>query len=463
METAVPARLPGKLLITVILLTSFFNAFMGAGINVALPIIGREYSMNAVSLSWVAMSFLLSSAMFMLPAGKIADIHGRKKIFLYGNILYVISSLLCVIAPTAFTFISFRFFQGMGSALILATNLAIVASAYPPSQRGRVIGMNISAVYLGLTLAPALGGILTQALGWRSIFYVNILAGTFIVLAIIIRVKDEWAEDGSKQYDYRGALLYMPSIFLLMYAFSQMPSTLAYVLAFAGLAGLMLFARAELLSATPLLDVKLFRHNRIFTMSNLAALINYAATFAITFILSLFLQYAKGLSPRDAGMILITQPGFMALVASFAGRLSDRYESRILVSVGMTAIVAGLIMLVFVNAATGIPYLVLSLAIVGLGFGFFTSPNTNAIMGAVERQHLAIASAIASTMRAVGMMLSMGIAAMVIHALMGETRISNANVPLFIKSAQIIFIIFAALCTLGIFASLARGKKNIQA
>jgi len=190
----------------------------------------------------------------------------------------------------------------------------------------------------------------------------------------------------------------------------------------------------------------------------LAALINYAATFAIGFLLSLFLQYIKGLPPRDAGMLLVTQPVVMTLFASFSGRLSDRYSSNVLSSIGMAIIVLGLFMLTIIDGSTKNGYIIFCLMILGMGFGVFSSPNTNSIMGAVEKRYLGIASATVSTMRLTGQMLSMGIATLLIHLYIGSATDISANKAVFLKSVQVSFVLFAGLCTLGVFASLARRK-----
>ena len=210
----------------------------------------------------------------------------------------------------------------------------------------------------------------------------------------------------------------------------------------------------------PVFNFRLFASNRLFAFSNLAALINYATTAAITFLLSLYLQYIKGLSPRDAGMILITQPVLMAIVASISGRLSDRYDPRILASAGMGVIVTGLLMLTFLSADTSLTRLVVILAVVGFGFGLFSSPNTNAIMGSVDRKFLGIASATVGTMRLTGQMMSMGIATLILQLFVGNQTISDTNAAGFMSSMRTTFVVFVALCILGIFSSLARGKSH---
>jgi len=460
-QTQEPQLVNKRVLLAVTMISNFFNPFMGAAVNIALPKISEEFSMDAVSMSWVAMIYLLSSAVFLVPLGKFADIWGRKRMFLYGNIIFLIATLICAFAISEQMLIIGRFLQGIGSAMTFSTSMAIVISAFPPQQRGKVIGINISAVYIGLSAAPLLGGMLTQSVGWRSLFFINAAAGVFIILGIIFKIKAEWAEAKNEKFDFMGSAVYMIAISALMYGFSKLPGNMAIGLTLAGILGFILFVWIELRSPSPVLNMQLFRDNRIFAFSNLAALINYAATFGVTFVLSLYLQYVKGLSPRDAGIILVVQPVFMAIMASLSGKLSDKFDSGILASIGMAIIVGGLIALIFLDIDSNKFYIVPPLIVLGIGFGLFTSPNTNAIMSSVEKRYLGIASATTSTMRLSGQMFSMAIASMAIHVFIGEAKINASNIPQFMHSIHIVFIVFAVLCLFGVFASLARNKKKV--
>lgn len=458
MNTNQPAS--RRLILILIVITSFINPFLGGSINIALPSISRDLSLGAVGMSWVAMAFLLASAVFLVPFGKLADIRGRKRIFLWGNVIIVITSLMCALAPSGNLLILFRALQGAGSAMVFGTGVAIITSVFPPGERGAAIGISVTAVYIGLSAAPFLGGILTQYLGWRSIFYFTIPFEGVVIGVTWLRIKEEWADAREERFDLRGSVLYVLSMSAFMFGFSQMPETFAIILTVAGVSGLVAFSLLELKTRFPVFNIALFTRNRLFAFSNLAALINYATTFAITFLLSLYLQYVLELSPRDAGIILVTQPLTMALVASYSGKLSDRYDPRILSSAGMGIIVGGLIMLTFLSHHTRYFYLIVSLVVVGLGFGMFSSPNTNAIMGSVEKKFLGIASATVGTMRLTGQMFSMGIATMVLQLFIGNEPLSVNVSDEFLTSMRTSLTIFAVLCTLGVFASLARGKSS---
>ncbi len=448
-----------RLILFSIIITSFINPFLGAAINIALPSISEEFSLGAVGMSWVSMAFLLSSAVFLVPLGKLADIRGRKKIFFLGNIIIAASSILCALSLSGSMLILLRALQGIGSAMVFGTGIAIITSVYPPKERGKAIGVTVTSVYIGLSLAPFLGGILTQYLGWRSIFYVTVPFELLVIWITWRYIKEEWADAKGEKFDLSGSIIYLLSMSAFMFGFSRLPEISAIVLVVVGLIGLFGFGVLEMKVKSPIFNLKLFASNRLFAFSNLAALINYATTFAITFLLSLYLQYILGLSPRDAGIILITQPVMMAIVASISGRLSDRYDPRILASAGMGIITGGLIMLTFLTEHSSITYLSAILAIVGFGFGMFSSPNTNAIMSSVERKYLGVASATVGTMRLTGQMMSMGIATLILQVFIGNNPISAQYAPEFMSSMRTTFLVFAILCIVGLFSSLARGRS----
>lgn len=451
---------PRRLILLLIIITSLINPFLGAAINIALPAISEEFSMGAVGMSWVAMAFLLSSAVFLVPLGKLADIKGRKRIFFIGNLIIALTSILCALSQSGSMLIILRGIQGIGSAMVFGTGIAIITSVYPPGERGKAIGITVTSVYIGLSLAPFLGGILTQYLGWRSIFYASVPFELLVIWLTGRYVKEEWADAKGEKFDLSGSLIYILSMSAFMFGFSRLPNMSAIILAVVGLLGLIGFVILEKRLRFPVFNIRLFTSNRLFAFSNLAALINYATTFAITFLLSLYLQYILGLSPKDAGMILIIQPGFMAIVASISGKLSDTHDPRILASIGMGVITIGLIMLTFLTAQPAIAYLAAILAIVGFGFGMFSSPNTNAIMGSVEKKYLGIASATVGTMRLTGQMMSMGIATLILQLHMGNNAITIQNSAEFMTSMKITFIVFVFLCIVGLFASMARGKSS---
>jgi EmrB/QacA subfamily drug resistance transporter len=449
-----------RIVLAVAALSTFLVGFTGSSINIALPSIGRELKMDAVLLGWVATSYILASATLLLPFGRLADIHGRKRIFIYGIITYTIASLLLSFVPSASALISLRVVQGVGSAMIFSTGIAIVTSVFPAGERGKALGITAAMTYLGLSLGPVLGGILTQYFGWRSIFLAMVPLGAITVALLLAKVKGEWAEARGEKFDFIGTTSYSLSLIAIIYGFSLLPASLGIWLTAAGAAGIFAFVRQEVKIAHPLVDINLFRKNRVFAFSNLAQLFSYSAAFAVGFLMSLYLQYIKGLSPQSAGLILVVMPAVQAGFSPFAGRLSDRIEPRILASTGMGLITVGLALFTSLHESTTLGFIMGGLITIGLGFGFFASPNTNAIMSSVRERRYGVASAILATMRQIGMMFSMGIAMLLFSLYIGRVEITAPYYPLFLKSTRIAFTIFTALCSAGIAASLARGKTR---
>jgi len=445
------------------LLSAFLTPFMASALNIALPSIGREMSMSAVALSWVATSFLLAAAALQLPVGRLADIYGRKRIFTYGVAIFTVASLLTGLAPNAASLLTCRALQGVGGAMIFGTGVAILTSVFPLQERGRVLGMNVATVYLGLSLGPFLGGLLTQQFGWRSIFFVTVPLGGITLAFVLWQLEGEWAEARGEGFDLVGSAIYSLSLAAVLFGFSRLATLLGMGMVALGAAGIIGFLAWETRVASPIFDIRLFRRNQAFLFSNLAALINYAATSAVGFLLSLFLQYIKGLTPQMAGLVLIAQPAMQALFSPLAGRLSDRVEPRIVASAGMGLTVVGLALLTQLNADTSLSFILAVLLLLGVGFALFSSPNTNAIMSSVDRRFYGIASGMVGTMRQIGQTLSLGIAALVFALYIGQGQITPERYPMFVRSAHAAFVILTFLCVLGIFASLARGQVRVAA
>jgi EmrB/QacA subfamily drug resistance transporter len=439
-------------------LGSFLTPFMAASVNLGLPAMSRDLAMGASALAWVASAYLLSAAVFTVPFGRIADIYGRRRILLYGNAIFALFSLLSAVAWSPTVMIASRALQGIGGAMIFATGTALLTSVFPPGERGRVLGNNVTAVYSGLALGPFLGGFLTEHFGWRSVFLVNFLLGLVLVLAVMWKLRGEWAEARGESFDGAGALLYGGALVLLMLGFSRLASELGLGLLLAGVAGLVGFVSWETRRPSPVLDVSLFRSNVVFAFSSLAALIHYSATFAVTFLLSLFLQSVQGRSPQGAGLILVAQPFTMALFSPMAGRLSDRVEPRLIASLGMGLTATGVFLLSFLRPTTSGAVILAELVLLGFGFALFSSPNTNAVMSSLDQRQLGVGSGILSTMRVLGQNLSMGIVMMVLALLLGGQQVGPATQPQFLSALHVVFWVFSGLGVVGVFASLARGR-----
>lgn len=426
---------------------------MGSALNLALPILAKDFSLDAISLGWVVSIFLLSSAILPVPFSKLADRAGRKKIFITGIIIFSVSTLICGFSNSGLTLILGRLAQGIGASMMFATNMAILTSVFPPNERGKALGINTAVVYISLSSGPFLGGILTHYLGWRSIFFVTAFVGFLVIAGLIFLVKEEWKEPDQKAFDWTGAILYGLGLSSLMYGISNLPSLYSSGLIVIGLILLIVFVHYEKKIPFPVMHVRLFQENKVFGFASSASLINYAATFAITFILSLYLQYIKGFNSQYAGFILIIQPLVMAVISPLAGRWSDKTDARYLATVGMGIIVIGLLLMLFLNQNTSLPLIITISVVMGIGFGLFSSPNINVIMGSVEKKYLGMASATTNTMRLAGQALSMGLTMMVISMVVGRVKITPDVHPQFMSALHTIFIIMAALCCLAVYTS----------
>jgi EmrB/QacA subfamily drug resistance transporter len=449
-----------KVVLLIAVLAGFLIPFDGSAVNIALPVMAAEFNLDAITLTWITTAYLLASAVFLVPFGKIADIYGRKRVFLYGIAIFTVASLVMTIVPSPELLVAVRVVQGFGGAMIFGTALAILTAVFPPGERGRAMGIYIMAVYLGLTMGPFLGGILTQYFGWRSIFLVNIPLGVITCLLILWKLEGEWAECIGEKFDLKGSVLYAASLIVLIFGLSLVPDPASYVLIVTGCMIGIIFALFELRVPVPVLDIRLITENRVFAFSNLAALISYCATYAVTFLLSLDLQITRGLSPEQAGIILIVLPAVQALLSPVAGRLSDRKDSQVIASIGIGLTAVGLFPLIFISESTPVWYLIACLIILGAGFGLFSSPNINAIMSSVDKRYLGVASGMNGTMRLVGQIFSMGIVMMLFSLFIGPVVITPESFPQFMTSLHYAFLIFTVLSIFGVVASLMRGKRQ---
>lgn len=459
-SSEIPAGADRRSLLISILTASFLAPFMGSSVNVALPSIGRVFHLSATGLSWVALAYMLPTAAFMVPSGRLGDMRGRGRIYTLGIGLFALSALACALSPRAGLFFLFRIFQGVGASAIFASGMALLVAAYPPSERGRILGLNTTVVYLGLTAGPSLGGLLVQSFGWRSIFTINGILGLLCLIFLRTSLPKDPPAISTRPFDYIGTLLYTLGLTGIMYGFSKITLPWARFLTLAGLIVFAVFLFWEKRSAAPLLEVRLFLKNRLFALSNLSALIQYSATFAVGFLMSLYLQVVKGYTPRIAGFILMTQSVMMALLSPFAGRWSDRIAPRIPTTLGQVICALGLFILSRVTPATPLIHLLPCLMMLGAGFALFSTPNNNAVMGSVERKDYGSASAIVQTMRLSGQMLSVGVAAFLLSAHLGMKAVSTLVIPEFMAAQKSVLLFFSGWCVLGAWASANRDKPE---
>jgi len=441
----------------------FLMPFMMSAVGVALPVMGREFSASALQLGLVETTYVLSASIFLLAMGRFGDIHGRRKVFQVGLLVFTAFGGLISQAWSIEAVIGLRFLQGMGGSMVMATTMAIVVSAFPPEERGKALGIAVASVYAGISCGPFFGGMLVAAFGWRSLFYLMIPLGLLTYVVVRTGLHEDWAEAHGEPFDWRGALVYAPSILLLISGIANLKQGWwAWGLVLLGNCGLGLFFYLETRTPYPLLNVTLLRDNRVFALSNLAALFNYAGTFGVTFFLSLYLQYVKGMGPQQAGTVLIVQPIVQTLFSPLCGRLSDRLPAPLVATSGMALCAVGLALAASLSAGSPLPLVILLLIFLGAGFALFSSPNVSVIMGSVEKRYLGIASGLNSTMRTMGMLTSMMIITLIFSILMNGQPVTAATQPDFLASMRSALLIFCGLCVVGIGCSLGRVKKVLK-
>ena len=435
------------------------GTFLISSINIALPAIEQSFGLNAISLSWVITAFLVATGIFLLPVGKWGDISGNVRLFKAGLIVFTLASVLCAVSPSGVWLIIARFVQGVGSAFTNTTGQAILVTNFPARNRGQVIGISVASVYAGLATGPFIGGFLTQALGWHSLFYVAAVLGVLsTIIAFAFLEKDTHVPSGDKKVNLRGTLFFVIGLVGLVYGSSHIPSAYGWGLMIFGIVMLVLFWIIESRLANPMFETRLFTHNKLFGFSNLAALINYTATSAIVFFLSLYLQKIQGLPPREAGAVIIAQPVMMAIFSPVVGRLSDRIQPRYFATLGMAMCSIGLFAMSFFTSSTPLWIIILVLVWEGLGFAFFSSPNMNTIMSSVDKSRYGQASGTASSMRIFGQIVGMTIVTFFFAFHFGSKAVTEVNDTIFLIAMKWGFVTFALISVVGIYFSFTRGN-----
>ncbi|MBQ6401890.1 MAG: MFS transporter [Firmicutes bacterium] len=461
--------LNAKTITVIIILSSFSSAFLGSAMNIVIPSLSADLSISAGRVGWVITVYSLTTCGLSVPFGKLADATGKNRIFLLGVGILTLSCFATGWVRSFALLIVLRILQGVGASMIFATNTAIIVACHPPQQRGKAIGHMLSGTYVGLASGPVLAGVLNQWFGWHSVFFATAAVGAAALIPACryLPVKERQPLPGQspgqpgpsagKQPDIAGNLLFIAMITCGMYGFASIGrGWWPFALIAAGILLGFFFVRRELAADDPVIDVRIFRSTPAYTLSNLAALFNYCAIFSIQYFMSLYLQVDKGYSSQTAGLILICLPVVMASLTSRAGALSDRIAPYKLATAGM--VVCGCTMIVFsmVQKETPVWAIVCTLLIAGLGVSLFSSPNMNAIMSCVGREHYGVASSILATMRTLGQTSGIAITTIVISARLGDATLAEAPLADFEGAMRTCFLISAVICFCGAVMSLKR-------
>ena len=454
-----------KNILIIVVITSFVTTFMGSALNLSIPAMEKEFNESPQNIGWVITVYMLVCSCLAVTFGKLADILDRRLILRTGILLFAAASAAAAISRSMPVLLVFRAVQGIGASMIFSTNIAALTAAFEEKDRGKVLGYATCATYVGLSLGPVLGGILNHNLGWRSIFLatggISAVAFFFVMFRLHQEKKTSWKEIKTANIDLAGNVTFIAGVFLLMYGLSEIraKSFAGWLLA-AGVLTLIVFAKIEGKSPAPLINVKTLRENPPYTLSNLAALLNYGATFAVSYLLSMYLQSIKEMTSQEAGFVLITSTAVMAIFSPVFGKLSDKKSPFFLSAMGMVLSAAASGTLCFLKETTPIWQLLMILGISGLGFALFASPNTNAVMSFVKKEDYASASALLATMRSGGHTLSMAIITLTLSICTGEGAGSGMTGDSYadgiMQSIKISFFLFTIFCILGIFMAIKR-------
>ena len=448
-----------NLLLLICTILSFFTVFAVNAVTIVIPSIATEFGMSNIIQNWVTIIFLLVVAVLSVPAGQISGKYGLKKVTIVSIVLFIIISIVNVLVTSQEQFLVCRLILGISLAFINVTSMAMIVNAFPPEERGKALGINITGVYVGLSLSPVIGGILNYNLGWRSVVLFGV-PFLFVILALLLtKIGDEWSSFENIPLDIKGSLTYGIGIVLFMYGFTILNTQLGIILTILGIVILIVFGLIELKQKYPVFDIRFFKNHK-FLAANFASLCAYLATYAVTTILNYHLQYIKGFDSQTAGIILLVAPLCQVALAPIAGRLSDKFVPQILAAIGMALGTISLFLFSSLDATTPMIFLIVSMVIYGIGFGVFSPPNTNVIMGSVPPKDTSVASAAVATMRTVGQAMSMGILTLVFAFVMGDVPIIEQYYPLLISSCQITCIICVVLCLASVFASFVGIKSK---
>jgi len=437
------------------MLATFFTPFLLSSLNIAIPYITKDIKLTPNDMTWLSISFLISSTIGVIPMGKIADKYGRVKIFKIGFISFSILTLICGLSITKEQLIFFRFLQGFSASMIFSTAIAIISSAFQKGERGKYIGLSASSVYLGLTSGPLLGGIITEYFKWRSIFIFVTIISIPVIILIHKNIKQEW-EDENIKINTKFMFFYLISISILIYASTNIIKN-KFLFPFSILL-FILYTYLEYKQKENFINIKEIGLNQIFIFSNLSAFFHYSATFSISFLLSLYLQYIKGLNPKDSGLILFTMPFFMMILSPIIGKLSDKKDPSYFTSIGILISIIGLFPLIIIEKLNLI-LIIIFLSIIGFGFALFSSPNTNQVMSSLNLSSYSLGSAILSTMRIMGQNFSMSITNAIFYFYLKNKDI-NLALNDFLKSFKISILISLFLLLIALYFSIKKIKTT---
>jgi EmrB/QacA subfamily drug resistance transporter len=408
------------LVLGAVMLGSFLGPLDASAVNTILPEITGFFDTDISIAQWVPTVYLLTISCLILLYGRLGDVLGYKKIFVAGLVAFTFTSLLCGFSQSIWMLIAFRALQGLAAGMLMAVSYAIITSSFPPSERGKALGIFAVSIAVGLGLGPTLGGLITEKWGWEYIFFINVPVGLLASLFCYFVVPLGTTKLGQRLDIAGAAIAFIFLTCFLLFAnrgqdwgwLSAASVSLIVLALLSGVAFLWVERRAE----QPMLDLSLF-HNWVFSLANFSALLSFMAIYAAVFLTPFYLALVLGYSVLELGLIMAASPLMTLFVGPLSGAASDRIGSRGLAVGGMCLCAAGLFLLSRLTEANSGWDVVWRLAIVGAGAGMFQSPNNSTVMGSIPAFRLGIASGILTAMRNVGMVLGIAIAGAVLYNL----------------------------------------------
>jgi EmrB/QacA subfamily drug resistance transporter len=431
---------------------SFLIPFMGSSLSLALPLIQNELSVSILILGWIPTAFTLANAALVIPFGRLADIHGRKKVFTAGFLVYTLASFLAIFSSSGIILVFFSFLQGVGCAMIFATGIALLISIFPLEKRGQVLGINLAAVYLGLFMGPLLGGFLAQTFGWKSIFFINVPIGLFSLALISIRFKGEWKGTSGEKFDISGSIIYILTLSALMYGISTFNDLFGKIILLLGLSGVFVFFKVVNYSNNPIIPLEIFK-NKLTSFSGLALVLVTVATSAMWTLLSLYLQDLRGLDTFNTALILAVQPLAVVILSPLIGRWTDKKSNQGVTIIGSLVCACGLSILALLGGNTPLILIVTGLFLVGVGLGLFSVPTNQNFLKSLTSKYYGVGSATLSTTVFIGQTMSLGILLLILTGFMGNVEIGPSNYTLFLEGLRVSFVLFAILSVAGAVVS----------
>ena len=379
------------------------SALDGSVVNTILPVITEYFHSNVTTIEWVVTVYLLVVSGLLLSFGRLGDLRGNKSVYIWGFVIFVAGSALSGLSPAPVYLIAARAFQALGAAMLFANSPAILTKTFPASQRGQALGLQGTMTYLGLTTGPFLGGWLADTFSWHAVFFINLPVGLLALWLSWRVIPQDVPAEREEQFDLTGAFTFIAGLVALLLGLNQgdqwgwlSPLTLGLIIG--SFVILAIFVRIEYRAPAPMLDLSLFRR-RLFNMAAISPLLNYICVYGVTFLMPFYLIQGRGLSAAQAGLILTAQPLVLALMAPFSGTLSDHIGSQIPSTLGMLILGVGLFLLSRMTTTSPFTSAILGLAVAGLGVGLFVAPNNSALMGAAPRSRQGIASGVLALAR----------------------------------------------------------------